>query len=172
MCDTLVIFASVTATFRWAISMLFVGLNRKWSQIIRWMNQVELSDPQARLLRGLWGEEDKLSLWRDIAHPHPLTGSLSRWISGHDEGRAGWCLSLRALIRDAPPDSVSENCFYRVCVLYRGLCYIWCNYTLCILTAFRAARHRLWFGILGASKMLAARKWTEQGSSWNMWMTK
>lgn len=47
----------------------------------------ELSAPQARLLRGLWGEEDRIT--SSVAHPHPLTGSLSRWISGHDEGRAG-----------------------------------------------------------------------------------
>lgn len=72
MCDTLVIFASVMATFRWAVSMLFVGLNCKRSQIIRWMNQVELSDPQARLLRGLWEEEHKLTLWRDIQLIHTL----------------------------------------------------------------------------------------------------
>lgn len=52
MRDTLTVFASVTATFTWAISVPFVWLNCKLSQIVRWMSQVELSDPQARLLRG------------------------------------------------------------------------------------------------------------------------
>lgn len=49
---TRTVFASVIATFTWAIPMPFVWLNCKLSQIVRWMSQVELSDSQARLLRG------------------------------------------------------------------------------------------------------------------------
>lgn len=51
MCDTLVIFASVTATFRLAISMLFVGLNCKWSQVISGWTRLNCLIPKQGSLR-------------------------------------------------------------------------------------------------------------------------